>query len=114
MTTKNLQQRLRQIKAQLLALGPIHPGSLSEQYNVCGTPGCRCKDPKKPKKHGPYGYLSYTWGGRGSTRFIRSGRMKLMGEKIANYKRFRKLTEQWVETEMALERLEREADKKAQ
>lgn len=113
MTTRNLQQRLGQIKAELLALGPIHPGSLSEQYNVCGTPGCRCKDPKKPAKHGPYCYLSYTWRGRGSTRFIRPARVKLIGEKIANYKRFRELTAEWVDTQIALDALEREAAKHA-
>jgi hypothetical protein len=112
MTTKNLHQRLAQIKAELLALGPIHPGSLSEQYNVCGTPGCRCKDPKKPEKHGPYHYLSYTWRGRGSTRFVRPPRVKLLEEKTANYKRWRELTGEWVDTEMELERLEREAEKK--
>ena len=114
MTTKQLQQRLRKIKADLAALGPMHPGSLSEQYNVCGTPGCRCKDPKKPRKHGPYWHLSYTWGGRGSTRFVPPARVKVLRQKLANYKRFRELTAQWVDTQIALDALEREAAKHAQ
>jgi hypothetical protein len=112
MTKQHLQRRLAQIKAELLALGPIHPGSLSEQYNVCGTPGCRCKDPNKPEKHGPYYQLSYTWRGRGSTRFVRPARLKTLKEKLDNYRRFRALMGEWVDTEMALEALEREAAKK--
>jgi len=111
MKTHILQERLAQIKGELAVLGPIHPGSLSEQYNVCGTPGCRCKDPKKPEKHGPYCHLSYTWRGKSSTRFVRPGRVKALREKIANYKRFRDLTTEWVDIEMAMDVLEREAAK---
>ena len=48
------EQTLQRIQRQLAALGPVLPGSLSEQWNVCGTPGCRCKAPSNPKKHGPY------------------------------------------------------------
>jgi len=113
MTIKQLSQRLERIKAELLALGPIHPGSLSEQYNVCGTPGCRCKDPKKPEKHGPYYQLSYTWRGRGTSRFVRPGRLAAMREKVANYKRFRELSAEWVDVAIALETAERQAAKKA-
>ena len=111
MTTQHLQQRLARIKAALAALGPIHPGRLSEQYNVCGTPGCQCKDPKRPRKHGPYGQLSYTWRGKSTTRFVRTARMAVLRKKLARYKRFRKLTAQWVDVAIALEALEREAVK---
>ena len=114
MTGTQLQQRLQRIKTQLLALGPIHPGSLSEQYNVCGTPGCRCKDPKRPQKHGPYYQLSYTWRGRSRSHFIRGDRLPAMQEKIANYKRFRQLTEEWVDVALELEAVEREAAQKIQ
>lgn len=48
------EQTLQRIQRQLATLGPVLPGSLSEQWNVCGTPGCRCKAPANPKKHGPY------------------------------------------------------------
>ena len=111
MTTKLLQQRLAQIKAELIGLGPIHPGSLSAQYTACGTPGCRCKDPKKPEKHGPYSHLSYTWRSKSSTRFVRPSRVKVLREKIANYKRFRELMAEWVDVAMAQDVLERETAK---
>ena len=109
MTIKQLEARLARIQAELLALGPIHPGSLSTQANVCGTPGCQCKDPQAPQKHGPYHQLSYTWRGKSTTRFVRPGRVALLQAKPARYQRFRELTAAWVDVAIALEALERQA-----
>ena len=40
------EQQVQRIKRQLLALGQMLPGSLSEQWNICGSPGCKCKTRK--------------------------------------------------------------------
>ncbi|MBM4144606.1 MAG: hypothetical protein FJ225_13610 [Lentisphaerae bacterium] len=109
MTTDQLQQRIRTLQTELAALGPIHPGSLSQQYNVCGNPACRCKDPKRPRKHGPYYQLSYTWRGKSTTRFVRPPDVAAMGAKLAAYKRFRQLTAAWVDAAIALQDLQRQA-----
>jgi len=109
MTHQQLAARLARIQAELVALGSIHPGSLSTQYNVCGTPGCACKDPKHPQKHGPYHQLSYTWRGKSTTRFVRPGRVAILKAKLARYQRFRALTAEWVDVAIALEALERQA-----
>jgi len=90
----------------------MHPGSLSEQFNVCGNPTCRCKDPKDPQRHGPYHQLSYTWRGKSSTRFVRQESVAKMREKIANYKRLQELVKEWVDLSMELERQERAAQQK--
>jgi hypothetical protein len=37
----NEERQIQKIKKQLVALGAMLPGSLSEQWNVCGTPGCK-------------------------------------------------------------------------
>lgn len=111
MTEKQIHHQIELIKRQLNELGPMHPGSLSEQFNVCGTPGCHCKDPKDPRKHGPYYQLSYTWRGKSSTRFVRPERVAEMREKVSNYKRFRELLNEWVDLSMDLERIERAAQK---
>ena len=103
-----LQRQIEQLKRQLAQLGAIHPGSLSEQYNVCGKPGCRCKDPQDPQKHGPYYQLSFTWRGKGQTRFVRAERLAEVRQKITNYKRFRELSDEWVDVAVELEQLERE------
>ena len=91
----------------------MHPGSLGEQYNVCGTPGCQCKDPKRPRKHGPYYQLSYTWRGKSGTRFVRPERLAAMRRKVENYKRFRELVNAWVDLAVELEKAERAAAKQS-
>jgi hypothetical protein len=103
-----ITRKIEHLKRQLTELGSMHPGSLSEQYNVCGKAGCRCKDPKNPQKHGPYYQLSFTWRGKSRTRFVRADGLADMREKITNYKRFRELTDEWVDLAVELEQQERE------
>jgi hypothetical protein len=108
MSIAQIERKIEHLKRQLAELGPMHPGSLSEQYNVCGKSGCRCKDPKNPQKHGPYYQLSFTWRGKSRTRFVRAERLAGVREKVANYKRFRELTDEWVDLVVELEQQERE------
>src|SRR5437867_712277 len=107
MNQSQILRRIEQLKKELSDLGAMHPGSISEQYNVCGTAGCHCKDPKHPQRHGPYYQLSYGWRGKSSSRFVRPERLGEMREKVENYKRFRDLTKEWVDLAVELERLER-------
>ena len=109
--TQTLERQIAKVKAEMVALGDLRPGSLSEQYNVCGTPGCHCKDPEDPRKHGPYYQLSYSWRGKSSTRFVKPEQVAAMRHKVANYKRFRELTNHWVDLAVELERVERAAAK---
>ena len=111
MNPTQIARKIEHLKQQLAELGPIHPGSLSEQYNVCGKPDCRCKDPKDPQKHGPYYHLSFTWRGKSRTLFVRAERLAKMREKLANYKRFRELTDEWVDLVVELEQQERERNR---
>ncbi len=108
MTILQVERRIEQLKRQLAGLGRMHPGTLTEQYNVCGTPGCHCKDPKDPRKHGPYYQLSFSRRSKSTSRFVRPERVQIMREKVANYRRFRELTNEWVDLAIELERLERE------
>jgi len=112
MTQSNIQYRIKEIKRELSNLGPVHPGSVSEQYNICGTPGCHCKDPKNPQKHGPYYQLSYGWRGKSSTLFVRADQVDALRGKTANYKHMQELVKEWVDLSMELERQERAAQKK--
>lgn len=108
MSLTKIERRIEAIRQRLTHLGPMHPGSLTEQYNVCGKAGCRCKDPKKPQKHGPYYQLSFTWRGKSTTRFVRLEQVEEMRQKVANYKRFRELVNEWVDLEVERERTEKE------
>jgi hypothetical protein len=98
-TTPSLQKleaQIARIKTQLQAQGPMRPGSLSRQYNVCGKPGCRCKDSQRPRRHGPYYQLNYVYRGKKTSKFIRQEIVRQVRAELANYKKFRRLTEQWI------------------
>lgn len=101
----SLEAKIQKIKAEIMALGlELQPGLLTPQYNVCGSPGCRCKaDP--PQKHGPYYQLSFTRKGRSRTQFVRRHDLSLVEEQVRNYQRLKKLTDRWVALGMALSRL---------
>ena len=86
-------------------LGEITPGSLSKQYNICGNPRCRCKDPENPKKHGPYYNLSYSWSGKGRTEFVRKERLAQVREQIKNYKTMKQLIKKWVDASLEIAEL---------
>ena len=58
-----LQRQIEKVKQGLADLGDLRPCSLSTQYNLCGSPGCRCKA-TPPVKHGPYYQVSYTRKGK--------------------------------------------------
>ena len=95
-TIEKLEAKIDQVKAQLQNQGPMRPGSISRQFNVCGKRGCRCKDPKHPRRHGPYYQLNYVYRGKKTSRFIRKEVLKQVRTELSNYKSFRKLTEQWI------------------
>ena len=107
MNTPQIQRKIERLKRQLVELGAMHPGSLGQQYNVCGKPHCRCKDPRRPHKHGPYYQLSFTWRGKSSSRFVRPEQVAEMRRKMARYKRFRELVNRWVDLEVEREREKR-------
>ena len=96
------EQRIQAIKAELATLGEMRPGSLSQQYNVCGKPNCRCKDPQHPQRHGPYYQLSWVHRGKSTTQFIRRPLLPQVRAQIATYNKFRKLTEEWVNLALRL------------
>jgi hypothetical protein len=93
---QEIERQITRIKKELVALGPLHPGSLSRQYNVCGKPGCRCKARPKPRRHGPYYKVSYVFRGRFTSRFVPRQQVKAVTTELANYRRLRKLTDAWI------------------
>jgi hypothetical protein len=102
---RTLEKRIETIKRKLSALGDMRPGSLSTQFNVCGNPTCRCKDPENPKKHGPYYQLSYTHKGRSKSEFVKKEDLSEVKRQIRNYQQFKKLTGVWVDLSLELAKL---------
>lgn len=104
-----IEREIERIKRELGALGDLRRGSLSTQYNVCGTPGCRCKV-LPPHKHGPYHQLSYTRKGKGSTRFVRAEQIAQVKGQLKNYTRLRALVDRWIDLATELSNLRLEAN----
>ncbi len=91
-----LLAQIAAIKRELLQLDELRPGSLSRQYNICGSPGCRCKA-QPPQKHGPYYHLSYTRKGKGGTRSLNRADLPVIRTQLANYVRLRDLIDRWID-----------------
>jgi ribosomal protein L29 len=88
MTNKRIDQirkRIHQIKAELAAIDDMRPGTLTRQY----------KDPEN--QSGAYYQLSYTRQMKSRTEYVARDCVREVRREIANYKRFKALTEQWVD-----------------
>jgi hypothetical protein len=79
------QAQLESTRAELARLGPMRPGSLSQQY----------KDPAA--KTGAYWQLSYTHNMRSRSRYVRPDELAQLKPLLANFKRFRLLVDRWVD-----------------
>ncbi len=112
---QTLERRIAKITTQLAQLGDLRFGSLSQQYNVCGRAGCRCKA-SPPIKHGPYHQLSFTRKGKSSTRFVRRGELTTVKQQMRNYEKLRKLVDQWINlgTELSNLRLDQQRETRSQ
>jgi Family of unknown function (DUF6788) len=84
------QQQYEALKRQLLALGPVRPGSLLHRFMRCGKPSCRCKA-EPPVLHGPY--YQWTWKVRGKTvsRWLTAAQAARCEEWVRNHRLLRML-----------------------
>jgi len=76
-----IARRIEKIKKALAALDDMRPGSLSSQTRSWG---------------GQYAQLSYTHLGKGHTEYVPPERVKDVKRQIANYRKFKDLTQEWV------------------
>ncbi len=100
-----LQRQIDKVKRDLVQLESLRFGSLSKQYNVCSSLGCRCKA-SPPDKHGPYYQISYTRKGKSSTRSVKREDLVEVKKQIRNYARLRILVDRWVDLETELSMLQ--------
>jgi hypothetical protein len=96
MTKRRLAQidkRIGKIKVELAAIGQMRPGSLTRQY----------KDPAS--QSGAYYQLSYTLDMKSRTDYIPRNSMPEVRRQVANYKRFKSLSAEWVALSIERSRL---------
>lgn len=86
-----MKRKLDQMMADLMNLKPMLPGSITEQYNVCGKANCSCKDKVNPKKHGPQSRLSYSLPGKNSNIVIKKADVAIAKSMTDNFKNTRQL-----------------------
>lgn len=91
-----LEEEIAALKVELAGLGRMHPGSLSAQTRSRG---------------GAYHQLSYSYLGRGHTKYVRPEDVPSLTRELANYRRFRELTKRWVQLEIELSTLTREENR---
>jgi hypothetical protein len=64
------EQRRSQIHAEIAALGPCLPGTISARHLRCGNPRCRCRDTDSDQRHGPYHYWTRKVAGKTASRLL--------------------------------------------
>jgi len=79
-----INKRIERIKAELLTIDEMRPGSLTEQL-------------KKPDAQRGYYQLSYTRGGRSRTEHVPRYLVHDVRRQIATYKRFKVLVAEWID-----------------
>lgn len=93
----NLEAKLADLHQRLAQLPPFHPGKLSQQYVRCGKQTCQCKDPKNPRRHGPYYHLSYAIRGKkNSTIFVREEQLDIVKKSLETYRVFQETVDEIV------------------
>ena len=85
---KEIEKRIEKIKKELMTVGEMRPGSLTQQ--------------SRGGKIAVYYQLSYTHKMKGKTEYIRSEFVEDVAKEIAEYKRFRELIDEWIS--LAIER----------
>ena len=88
-----LEQRHRELVAQISDVGIIAAGSVTRRYTRCTSVGCRCNaDPPTP--HGPYWQWTAKVNGKTVTRRLSAHEAQLYQEWIGNDRRIRSLLAQ--------------------
>jgi len=90
---QNLEKRISKIKKDITEIEAMRPGSLSLQY----------KDRKE--KTGSYYQLSYTRNMKSKTEYVSVKNVSEIRKQIANYKKFKKLTETLIDLSIEHSRL---------
>ncbi len=87
MTKKKLAQiekRIKKIKSDIVLIDDMRPGSLTKQY-------------RGPNKTKGYYQISYTLNMKSRTESVHKDYVDEVRRQIKNYKRFKALSQEWVE-----------------
>jgi hypothetical protein len=90
---RRTEEQIESVKRELLALGPMRPGSITQQYRL----------PREKKR--PFYQISYTHRMKSRSEYLRPENLAAVRRETANFKRFRKLVDRWVDLALKLSQL---------
>lgn len=90
----SIRKRIKEIKKEIRTLEVIRPGKLSRQ--------------KRGATQGRYNYLSYTFQNKGCTEYVRGKHVEKINRETEDYRKFKELSDEWVELSIKLSKLEME------
>ena len=94
---EQIRTRRDDIRTKLAEVGDLRPGSLVERYRRCGKPNCHCAS-ADAQGHGPTWSLTREVAGKTVTIVIPAVAIEQTRKQIAEYKRFRSLAKELVQT----------------
>jgi len=94
-TLLSMEKQIARIQRALAELGPMRPGTLGRQY----------RDPKG--KRGGFWQVSYTHRMRSRSEYVRPEHLRAVRAELANFRKFRRLTERWVDLSLDVSRMKR-------
>lgn len=99
---KRTEEQIERVKREVLALGPMRPGSITRQY----------RQPREKKR--PFLQISYTHRMRSRSEYVRPEHLAALRQETARFKRFKKLIDRWVALALAASQMRiRQANKTA-
>ena len=98
---EKLEAKIRKIQGELMATGPMRPGTLSQQYR------------KPAEKAGPFWQLSYTYQMKSRSEYVRPESLARIRKETANFKKWKALLEKWTALELERSQLISDAEKSA-
>jgi len=94
---EELTKKQAELRAALSQITDMRSGSLVQRYRACGKPGCHCAR-KGSRGHGPSWSLTREVAGKTVTKVIPAHAVELTRGQIAQYRRFRAIPKELVET----------------
>ena len=98
---RTLERRRAQVLSEVASVGEMRAGSLTARFRRCGKANCRCARPDDPG-HGPVLSLTRNENGKTVTRIIPAHAEADTRARIAEYRRFRRLSKELVAVSTAL------------
>lgn len=92
-----LEQRRKQLLADIASLDDLRPGSISAMVRRCGKPSCHCAQPGDPG-HGPNLRLTYKAQGKTNSEALPTAAAVRKAEsEVAEFRRFEQIRREFVE-----------------